>query len=178
MRKLAIFASAVLLTGAAVQARAADANANAAADSDFTPLLSGLQKAWNDGDGAAWGAEFASDADSIGTAGVPVHGAKMIADRHAAVFAGPLKGSVMMITLQKSRMLGANDAVIDTVQTVKLGAHPTAAQVSGPGAMPGGGTTVHVSMVVERHDGKWVVVHAQNTVYDPKHGLLPPPKNS
>ena len=169
MRALVLLTTALLAT-AAPHARAADA--------DFQPLLSDLQSAWNNGDGDAWGRSFAADADSIGTAGVPIHGAKTIAARHATVFKGALKGSQMTIKLEKSRMLGANDAVIDTVQTVTRPNQNGAPPPSLPdrAGAPAGPTTVHVAMVVERRDDKWMIVHAQNTVYAPANGLLPPPK--
>ena len=139
-----------------------------ASDPGFTALLARLQAAWNAGDGDAWGREFAPDADSIGVQGVEVHGQALIASRHAKVFATALKGSTMTITLQKARMLSPDAAVLDTVQKV--------ANANDKKIIAAIGTDgVHVTCVVQRMGGRWVVVHGQNTIIAPEKGLLPPP---
>ena len=139
-----------------------------APDPGFAALLARLQAAWNAGDGAAWGREFAPDADSIGVQGVEIHGQALIASRHAKVFATVLKGSTITITLQKVRMLGPDIAVLDTIQKAVV---PNDKKP----VMAIGANGVHVTCVVQRTGDRWVVVHGQNTVIAPEKGLLPPP---
>ncbi|WP_113700759.1 SgcJ/EcaC family oxidoreductase [Nonomuraea lactucae] len=62
-------------------------------DHPFTGTLLRLNAAWNDGDAAAYAAQFTPDASYVAFNGDVVHGRAEIEKAHRFLFEGPLRGS-------------------------------------------------------------------------------------
>lgn len=88
-------------------------------------LFAKLSEAWNKGDGELYGSCFADDADYVTFMGQHLKGRKQIADVHQMLFAGPLKGSVMVSSATadlQPRFLAPDVAVVHAVGEVRLAA--------------------------------------------------------
>jgi uncharacterized protein (TIGR02246 family) len=59
-------------------------------------LFAKMCEAWNKGNGELFGSCFTEDADYVTFMGQHLKGRKQIADVHQMLFAGPLKGSVLV----------------------------------------------------------------------------------
>jgi len=134
-------------------------------------IATGLETAWNHGDGATYASYFTDDADFINIRGDLFTGAKQIAQIHGMILAGPFKGSHITITMRTLKILAPGVAMLDTDQTV-----------TGFPGLPAGvvptteGTLVtHFKyMAVKQTDGSWKLISGQNTSELPGRITLPP----
>lgn len=76
-------------------------------------LLTALEDAWNAGSGSHFAASFAEDAYFVTIALDRLSGRQAIADRHAALFAGALRGSQLTAQLRGRRDLSYDIVVLD-----------------------------------------------------------------
>jgi uncharacterized protein (TIGR02246 family) len=152
----ALMAAAGLALCASVQ----DDGARAADEAAIRGLIERAARAWADGDGEAYAAVFAPDADYVTFGGMHLEGREPIARVHQQLFDGPLAGSRLALTVKKVRFLGPDAAI---------------AHVDG-GIVEGGRdelTDERRSMqtvVAARRDGEWRVAATQVTRVQP----LPP----
>jgi uncharacterized protein (TIGR02246 family) len=118
----------------------------------FEAIVQGLETAWNDGDGFAYAAYFADDADFANILGVHIKGRSEIALGHEMIFQGVYAGSVAAFTLREVRRVSENIALVfvDSKLWVPQGA--MAGQVH---SMP--------MLVVARRQSGWEIVALQNT---------------
>lgn len=142
---------------------------------DPTPALmaiaTGLETAWNQGDGATYGSYFTDDADFINIRGDLFTGAKQITQIHSMILAGPFKGSHIVITMRTLKILASGVAMLDTDQTVTgfpglpAGVVPTETGI----------LATHFKYVaVRQKDGTWKLISGQNTSLLPGRITLPP----
>jgi uncharacterized protein (TIGR02246 family) len=87
---------------------AAHADADTAALAD---VVRRLEKALHDGDGAAFAADFADDADFVNVQGSHFRGRSAIAGGHAGIFATIYAGSVNQYTLESARLIRPDVAI-------------------------------------------------------------------
>ncbi|MBO8193251.1 SgcJ/EcaC family oxidoreductase [Streptomyces oryzae] len=80
----------------------------------ITAALRRSQDAWNDGDGAAYGACFTSDATDVTFVGTVYHGADEISRAHQALFDSFLKGTRLHLEVVETRFLTPDTAVVVT----------------------------------------------------------------
>ena len=66
-------------------------------------VITELERAWNAGDGAAWAANFAEDADFVDVVGRVQQGRDVIASEHQKIFDTIYRGSQIVIRTVASR---------------------------------------------------------------------------
>lgn len=75
-------------------------------------IVNKLEQAWNNGDSAAWTAQFAEDADFIHILGGFFHGSRDIEYGHRRIFDTIYKGSHNRFQVEKVRFLRPDVAVV------------------------------------------------------------------
>jgi uncharacterized protein (TIGR02246 family) len=115
-------------------------------------IVAGLEKAWNDGDGAAFASYFAEDADFVNVYGMHGLGRPAIARAHDMILRTIYAGSAMAFTTRSVRMLG------DDVALVHIDAHLWVPQ----GPLEGQRRALP-SMVVTRRGDAWKIASFHNT---------------
>lgn len=128
-------------------------------------IVGKLERAWNDGDGNAWGALFSEDADFVTVRGDYFRTRRAIAEGHQAIFNTIYKDSVNQYELLRARPLG--DGLILAHARAKL---------SVPGGPMAGEYQALSSMVLARASAGWLVTSFHNTYRDEgaflqEHGL-------
>ena len=118
-----------------------------------TDLLAQLEAAWNAGDGAAYGAPFASDADFVDIRGDHHRGAAAIGGGHQAVLDSIYRGSTTTYRVDGARHL-APACVL---------AHATAT-LDAPGGPLAGRHTSTVTAVLVQGDAGWRIAAFHNTL--------------
>ena len=120
--------------------------------------LARLSDAWNAGNGSAFGAPFAEDADFVAIRGDHHHGREAIAQGHQAIFDTIYRGSTVAYTLLQARALA--DGVI------LAHAHGALQAPTGPLA---GEHTSTVTLVLVRLDQEsdWRIAAFHNTLVAP-----------
>ncbi|WP_409491789.1 SgcJ/EcaC family oxidoreductase [Amycolatopsis sp. cmx-11-12] len=112
-------------------------------------IITELERAWNAGDGAAWAACFAEDADFVDVVGRIQRGRATIARELQNIFDTIYRGSTLEIRQLSSRPLGGGFDLVHTATVLSIPAGPLAGQVRG----------VQTKLV---HDGEIVAFH--NTI--------------
>jgi uncharacterized protein (TIGR02246 family) len=135
------------------------------ADRIAAELLQALERAWNAGDGPAWGARFAEDADFVTVRGEYFRTRAVIAEGHQQIFDTIYKGSVNRIELLRARTL-AEGLIL---------AHASARLEVPAGPLAGVHQAVQ-SLVLVRADGGWQITSFHNTFkigdsFGREHGL-------
>ncbi|MFE0019579.1 SgcJ/EcaC family oxidoreductase [Amycolatopsis sp. NPDC059021] len=87
-------------------------------------IITGLERAWNAGDGAAWGAYFAEDADFVDVVGRVQRGRKVIAEEHQKIFDTIYRGSRLEIRQLDVRPIGADALVLHTTSKLRVPGGP------------------------------------------------------
>ena len=124
-------------------------------------MLATEQSAWNTGDSASYASEYSDDADFINIRGQVFTGKMAVQQQHARIFAGPFKGSSIVIVLRKSDQISDSAILVDTDQTVTnfVGLPPGIVE-SSPGTL----VTHFKYLAVRQIDGSWKFSSGQNTV--------------
>ena len=78
----------------------------------FAGILRELEVAWNAGDGSAFGASMAENADFITIRAEHLRGRDAIVASHAGIFSTIYAGSRNQISLESARLLGADAALL------------------------------------------------------------------
>ena len=131
------------------------------AEAAIRGLVDHVEEGWNRGDGAAFAAPFADDADYVVIDGRHVKSRQAIADGHQQIFDTIYKGSHNTATVRSIRFLREDVAI----------AHITWHLV-----VPQGGTIregrAFNTMVLARDDDRWRISAFQNTpIVAPTNGL-------
>jgi uncharacterized protein (TIGR02246 family) len=122
-------------------------------------LFQDQEAAWNRGDGVAFAAAFAEDSDFINVRGDLFHGRTMIAARHAAILAGPLKESHNTISIRTITAVRTDLVIVETEHsTSDFHSLPPGIVATTPGILK-----TRMTYVAKRQNGKWSIVFAQNT---------------
>jgi uncharacterized protein (TIGR02246 family) len=142
---LALDASAASPVGDEAKA-AADAMVNRFADS------------WNRVDGVAYGENYWPEAELVNPSGAVLSGQKAIVQEHVDIWAGILKGSRASGKVRRIQMLGPNYMIVDFDLQVSGFRQPP------PGSPPDAKVLRgHLKHVMEKRNGVWKVLSAQNT---------------
>ena len=121
-----------------------------------TEVLGRLEKAWNDGDGAAFGAVYTDDATFVTVRGEWVPGRRAIAEGHAQIFRTIYAGSTNQMELVAIRALGDGSLVASSQHTLVCPAGPLA------GTTLARSTSVIVPDVAD--PAGWLVASTHNTI--------------
>jgi len=111
-----------------------------------------LEAAWNSADGAAFAALFAEDADFIHILGGYYAGRPAIESGHRMIFGTIYKGSTVRYSVEKIRFVRPDVAIVYLRQYLRFHEGGAASDLE---ARP--------TIIAERRDGKWQIVHLQNT---------------
>jgi uncharacterized protein (TIGR02246 family) len=111
-------------------------------------LFEKLGEAWNKGNGELFGSCFTEDADYVTFMGQHLKGRKQIADVHQMLFAGPLKGSVLVSSATVDlhpRFITPDVAVVHAIGEVQLAV---------PAHDPNDRGSINTNVVVKQN-GEW-----------------------
>lgn len=119
--------------------------------------------AWNQDDAQAWVRDFSKDADFINIIGTHFDGQAETQKRHAVLFSGIFRNSLLEVEVWKVRLLSRKAAVAETVQTLRgYDALPPGIEPTEPGVLK-----TRMKYVLEKQAGRWKIVSAQNTAIHP-----------
>jgi len=116
-------------------------------------LVAQLQTAWNAGDGTAFAAPFAEDADFVTVAGMHVRGRQAIADNHDRIFTTIYKGSRVAMRVEQLRPLGGSLALLHIAPTLDV-----------PKGRLAGTMNALMTTVVDDNSGEPVILALHNTI--------------
>ncbi|QUG99740.1 SgcJ/EcaC family oxidoreductase [Saccharopolyspora erythraea] len=94
-------------------------------------VLTEMARAWNAGDGTAWAANFAEDADFVDVVGRVQRGRDVIAAEHQKIFDTIYRGSHLEIWQVDSRPLDDRTLLVHTASTLRVPAGPRAGEWHG-----------------------------------------------
>lgn len=150
---------AALLLGVALSAPATLAAATED-EAAIRELSASFVKAWNQHDPAAMAATWAKDGDLINPQGRVAKGRDAIQQLLTDEHSGPLKGSTFTLKSMELRMLKPQVALGDW--TIELsGMMEPQGKAPSPGKM-------HVFVVYEKRDGKWLAVATRPYAFAPQ----------
>lgn len=112
-----------------------------------------LEAAWNAGDGPAFAAPFAEDADFVNVRGEHMKGKSIIAGGHTGIFRTIYAGSVNSYTVESARLLQPDVALVHVDAFLKVPQGPLA-----------GEHAACFSMVATRSAGGWEIASFHNTM--------------
>jgi uncharacterized protein (TIGR02246 family) len=115
--------------------------------------------AWNRADGVAYGENYWPEAELVDPIGRISSGQAAIVKEHVEMWAGPFKGSRAEGKVRRIQKLGSNYMIVDfDVEVSGVGQPP-------PGSPPSvnGLLRNHLKHIMEKRDGVWKVLSAQNT---------------
>jgi uncharacterized protein (TIGR02246 family) len=127
------------------------------ADSVAKGLIGRLGRAWNEGDGRAFGEPFAPDADFVDIRGEHHRGQQAIAAGHQAIFDSVYEGSTTDYELTGAREL-SEDVIL---------AHATGILRAPSGPMAGEHSAVQTLVLVRGGEG-WKIAAFHNTLVAPQ----------
>lgn len=114
---------------------------------------------WNCADGVAYGENYWPEAELVDPVGRIVNGQPAIIHEHVEMWTGPFKGSRATGKVRRIQMLGSNYMIIDFDVEVS-GVHQPP-----PGSPPNANGVLrnHLKHIMEKRNGSWKVLSAQNT---------------
>ena len=118
-------------------------------DPAWQAISDSLAQSWNDKDGTAWGRLFWPDALAVNNNGGINHGGDSMGARHAVVFAGRQRNTTMRSSIIDVQRISGDAAVLGTIEEVI----PTS----------GAPSKVSATMLVQRRQGVWKILHMQIT---------------
>jgi len=155
MRRPAVITSAVLLLMLATGSDATDEGPQAASEA----MVSHFVESWNRADGAAYGENYWRDAELVDPTGAIVEGKTAIVQEHIDLWEGIFKGSRATGKVRRIQMLGSDYMMVDfDVQISNIRVLPPGAP-----AYPDQTLRNHLKHVLEKRNGAWKVISAQNT---------------
>jgi uncharacterized protein (TIGR02246 family) len=116
-------------------------------------LVSGLEKAWNAADGAAFARPFAEDADFVNIRGEHLRTREVIARGHQGIFDTIYKGSIVDYTVSAVRTIASGVMVAHVKAVLKAPTGPLA-----------GEHPALFSIVLVRNQHAWEIAAFHNTL--------------
>jgi uncharacterized protein (TIGR02246 family) len=125
-------------------------------ESAIQKIIGRLQDGWNKGDGKAFAAPFAEDADYVIVNGMRIKGRDVIATGHQNIFDTIYKNSHNEGTIQSIRFIRADVAIVHVEWHLKFGAGGNVRE----------GKAMN-SMVMTKEKGEWGITAFHNTPIAP-----------
>jgi uncharacterized protein (TIGR02246 family) len=135
-----------------------DAEALEAANANLARFLD----SWNRADGEAYGENYWPEAELVDPVGGIFEGRAAIVQTHVELWAGPFKGSTQTGTVRAVHRLASNVVVVDLDVHLSGGKPPPGSQLDARGRI-----NCHLKHVLEKRDGVWRTLLAQNTFVQP-----------
>jgi uncharacterized protein (TIGR02246 family) len=160
MRRPVVITSAVLLLMVATGTNAGEAGAQPIAEA----MVRRFVDSWNRADGAVYGENYWRDAELVDPTGAVVDGKAAIVKEHIDLWNGIFKGSRATGKVRRIQMLGSDymmvdfDVLISNVRELPPGAP----------AYPDRTLRNHLKHIMEKRNGTWKVISAQNTFIAPR----------
>lgn len=129
---------------------------DSASDAEFVRIVRHLETAWNAGDGIAFAEPFAEDADFVTIRGEHLRGRQAIGAGHAGIFRTIYAGSRNSYSIESSRLLRADVALVHV--------HSVLDSPQGPLA---GRHSARFSLVMTRERSGWAIAALHNTLEAP-----------
>ena len=117
-------------------------------------MLSRLEQAWNDGDGAAFGAAYASDASFVTVRGDHLVGSAVIGAGHDGIFRSIYAGSVNHMQPIEARTLAEGVLLVVSLNTLDVPGGPLA----------GRHQAFSTNVITRAGDGAWMIAATHNTL--------------
>ena len=151
-------ACALLALSAVVLDVSAATQPDSAAKAAAAAMVQRFADSWNRADGTAYGENYWPEAELVDPTGAIIDGQKAIVQEHLDAWAGIFKGSRVIGEVRKIQMLGPNYMVVDFDLQLSGFRQPP------PGSPPNAKVLKnHLKHVMERRNGLWKVLSAQNT---------------
>jgi uncharacterized protein (TIGR02246 family) len=132
-------------------------------DLEIEALVQRLENAWNAGDAVAWVQDCLEDADFINIRGEVLPGRRGNEARHAAMFAGPFRGSRITISIRRVQSLTPESAIVETdCRLVNAPGMPAGIRPTEPGVL-----LTRLKQVLVHRDQRWWIAASQNTAVIP-----------
>ena len=112
-----------------------------------------LETAWNAGDGEAFAASFADDADFVTIRGEHLRGRATIGAGHAAIFRTIYAGSTNHLSMEAARLLRSDVALVRVYSTLDAPHGPLAGQHH-----------ARFTLVLTKEAGGWEIATLHNTL--------------
>ena len=139
---------------------------SAADEQAVRQVLADREAAWNTRDASAWIKDFAADSRFVNILGMRFPDRASNEQRHAALFATIFRNSSLSVELRELRFAGPDTAIVEArLQLTGYEALPPRIRESAPGTLE-----TRLVDVLQRIDGRWLVIFSQNTAIAP----LPP----
>lgn len=126
-------------------------------------MVARFADSWNRADGAAYGENYWPEAELVDPVGIITSSKAETVQEHVDLWAGPFKGSQIAGRVRRVRMLGPDFMMVD------FDADLSGVHALPPGAVADANGVVHnhLKHVMERRNGVWKVLAAQNTFIAP-----------
>jgi uncharacterized protein (TIGR02246 family) len=154
----------VLLSVLVVSSVALAGTVNNEARAAAAAMVNRFADSWNHADGQAYGENYWPEAELVDPTGAVVDGRAAIVQQHVDLWNGIFKGSHATGRVRKIRMLGSNymmvdfDVEVSNVSQLPFGSPAYANRV----------LRIHLKHILEKRNGRWKVLAAQNTFIAPK----------
>lgn len=126
-------------------------------------VLEDREVAWNTRDASAWVKDFAADSRFINILGMRFPNRVSNEQRHAALFSTIFRNSLLTVELLEMRFADPDTAIVEArLQLTGYEALPPGIRESTPGALE-----TRLVDVLQRIDGRWLVIFSQNTAIAP-----------
>lgn len=121
-------------------------------------MLQRFIHSWNTADGTLYKQNYWPEAELVDPTGHIVTGADAIAQEHVDLWEGPFKASRQAGQVRRIQMLGPDHMIVD------IDLRLTGAKQAPPGgSLVDGAIRSHLKHVMEKRNGVWKVISAQNT---------------
>jgi uncharacterized protein (TIGR02246 family) len=158
MKNLCLILVVITATSLTLHAENAASDVEAKLACDAT--VSSFVDSWNRADGAAYGENYWPDAELVNPSGEVVDGRAAIAQEHVELWAGIFRSSRIAAKVRRVRRLDPNHIIVDFD-----------AELSGIRELPSGSQNQgsnnvlrsHLKHILEKRNGQWKVLPAQNT---------------
>jgi uncharacterized protein (TIGR02246 family) len=124
-------------------------------------MLTRFVEAWNQADGVAYGDGYWPDAELVGPSGTVHTGRAAITQTHVELWAGIFHGSHIQGVVRRLRRLGPDYLLVDLdLEVSRFQQRPSGNHPDTPGII-----RAHLKHILERRNGAWRILAAQNTFF-------------
>ncbi len=158
MKNLLLILLAITATSSGLPAQNAGSDLEAKAAGEAT--VRSFVDSWNRADGTAYGENYWPDAELVNPSGEIVDGRAAIAKEHVDLWAGIFKGSRIAAKVRRVRRLDPNHIIVDFDTELSAVRELPAGSLK---PQADGVLRTHLKHVLEKRNGQWKVLSAQNT---------------